>query len=75
MCNTRLDVVHEISNLLRLKANAEVLKCIDNGLTTTVRLRNDSQFFDIRVKVYDLENKKVAPLRQQGKRQIKDSTL
>lgn len=58
MINTGMDVAHEVANLLRLKASTEILKCTDNGLDTKLRLRNESKIFEIKIKVYDLENEK-----------------
>jgi hypothetical protein len=50
-----MNLVHEIANILRLKANAEILKCTDNGTDTVLRLRTDDMFVDIKVKTYDFE--------------------
>lgn len=58
MINTGMDVAHEVANILRLKAGTEILKCTDNGLDTKLRLRNESKIFEIKIKVYDLENEK-----------------
>ncbi|MEE0897476.1 MAG: hypothetical protein U0L88_07595 [Acutalibacteraceae bacterium] len=55
MSKTRLDVAHIIASALLLKANAEIIKCTDNGFNTTVRLRTDDKLIDVKVEVYDLE--------------------
>ena len=57
MANSRMGFVHEIANALRLKANAEIVKCTDNGLYTMLRLRTDDKLVDIKVDVYDLDIK------------------
>ena len=35
--------------------NAEIIKCVDNGLNTTLRLRTDSEMIEVKVKTYDFE--------------------
>ena len=55
MRKTRLGVAHIIASALLLKANAEIIKCTDNGFNTTVRLRTDDKLIDVKVEVYDLE--------------------
>ena len=57
MFDNRMAIVHEVSNFLRLKANAEIVKCTDNGFNTAIRLRTDDKIIDIKVKVYDLDEK------------------
>ncbi len=75
MFKTRMDFVHEIVSALRLKANAEVIKCTDNGLNTMVRMRNDDKLIDIKVKVYDLDIKNDCSPVGNGKSSLKDSTV
>ena len=53
MSKTRMQLVHEIAAALRLKANAEIIKCTDTGLYTTLRLRTDDTFIEIKVKTYE----------------------
>lgn len=55
MSKTRLDVAHIIASALLLKANAEIIKCVDNGLDTTLRLRTDNEMIEVKVKTYDFE--------------------
>ena len=55
MSKSRMDVVHEIASALRLKANAEIMKCTDNGTYTTLMLRTGDGFVEVRVATYDFE--------------------
>lgn len=55
MAKTRMELVHEIANALRLKANAEIMRCTDNGIDTVLRLRTEDSLIDIKVEVYDLD--------------------
>ena len=73
MRKTRLGVAHIIASALLLKANAEIIKCTDNGFNTTVRLRTDDKLIDVKVEVYDLE-KEIAtlPSGSVSKKTIKD---
>lgn len=76
MAKTRMSLVHEIAAALRLKANAEILKCTDNGTDTVLRLRTDDMFIDVKVKTYDFEKqKKTAYPLGNGKSSLKDSTV
>ena len=60
MLKNRMNVAHEVANALRLKANAEIVKCTDNGFNTAIRLRTDDKIIDIKVEVYDLDEKMTA---------------
>ena len=73
MLKDRMEVVHQITNCLRLKANAEIIKCTDNGLNSKVRLRTDDKLIDIKVEVYDLDIEKTAYPLGNGKSSRKDS--
>ena len=55
MRKTRLGVAHIIASALLLKANAEIIKCVDNGLDTTLRLRTDNEMIEVKVKTCDFE--------------------
>ena len=55
MANSRMDLAHIITSALLLKANAEIIKCVDNGLDTTLRLRTDNEMIEVKVKAYDFE--------------------
>lgn len=55
MPNSRMNLAHIIASALLLKANAEIIKCVDTGLDTTLRLRTDNEMIEIKVKTYDFE--------------------
>lgn len=55
MSKNRLELTHIIASALLLKANAEIIKCVDSGLDTTLRLRTDSEMIEVKVKTYDFE--------------------
>lgn len=55
MANSRMDLAHIIASALLLKANAEIIKCVDNGLDTTLRLRTDNEMIEVKVKTCDFE--------------------
>lgn len=55
MFNSRMDLAHEIAANLRLKANAEIVKCTDNGLNTILRLRTDDNIIDVKIVLYDIK--------------------
>ena len=55
MSKSRLDLTHIIASALLLKANAEIIKCVDNGHDTTLRLRTDNEMIEVKVKTYGFE--------------------
>ena len=73
MLKNRMNVAHEVANALRLKANAEIVKCTDNGFNTAIRLRTDDKIIDIKVEVYDLDEKNDRSPGGTGKSGRKDS--
>lgn len=55
MSESRLHLTHIIASALLLKANAEIIKCVDTGLDTTLHLRTDSEMIEVKVKTYGFE--------------------